>query len=185
MSTKIYDAYVVEGLDFEELHKHLCKFRKFYIQECINLLTSVLKPGMSNFGELAELLLSLMRRHANIPLNFESCIIVIPYRGKIYLKFFCDWHIFNSRVFKKFFGKHFKDFHYQDQADRPKDIDSKVWKARRGVWNAVMRRGGPTFTEMGFTFLLVDESIIFRIVYGALMKRRKLDKVNENNENNV
>jgi hypothetical protein len=174
MSTKIYDAYVVEGMTIDQLLDHLVKFRKTYIKDSIDFLESVLKDDKDlNFGRLTELLISVMRGGSHNPLNMESSILIVPYKGKLYIKFFVDRHMLHTGAFEKLVNKkYFKDFHYQNQTDRPKEVNSKEWEKRRRIWDGIMKRG-ITFAEVGLIFKLIDETNASWIVHAAIIKKNE------------
>jgi len=61
----------------------------------------------------------------------------------------------------------FIDYHYQNQADRPKNITAREWKKRQKAWDEAIGDHPPALR--GFTMTLLDRFSLYSAVAGDVM----------------
>jgi hypothetical protein len=87
-----------------------------------------------------------------IPLDFDCSMVVFYYHKKVYVQFFN----FNRKwddVFKELRKiRKIKDWHYQDQADKPDNVSEKTWVERENVWEGIFKEHeADTPAQCGFS----------------------------------
>lgn len=73
--------------------------------------------------------------------NFDACLIVCPKKNKLYFRTSCD--VLMHNVFD-FVESHpnVVDYHYQTQADKPEEISTVQWSARKRTWESLIEPNG-------------------------------------------
>jgi hypothetical protein len=190
MSTKIYNAYEFKG-SIQELFVMLNRIRQKYWKECYAILdkystttiADIEKSGIASKRNDKYLIMhkpeDLITRHHSIlqdvldsiidmgynnPLNLSASCVVYPVdkpKKRILVQFF------GIRDVKKLLGKNyelFKDFHYQNQADKPDKISDAEWDMREKIWDKIFGSCGSP-AECGLVFDLVHKSNLFNFCY--------------------
>lgn len=209
MSTKIYNAFLIECVDYNQLFEIIQNMKKYcnetlyseYFQRLIELeveeedmyylkkenpdlhweLTEVFYEDIisKDFTRQIEPLSELP--HENCLESFDNEIIVFESFVKPHTDpntTFTE-HINNQGtkgipvivVGKEAFDyaqKHFKDFHYQDQTDKPEEISETDWLFREKIWQNCLKTGIPS-TD-GLEIKLSDESSVNQLHLMNLMK---------------
>jgi hypothetical protein len=74
-----------------------------------------------------------------IPLDFDCSMVVFYYHKKVYVQFFN----FNRKwddTFKELRkSRKIKDWHYQNQTDKPDNLSDEYWSAREDVWEGIFK----------------------------------------------
>lgn len=112
MSTKIYDAYRVEGGDFAYVYDVLNQIQMDYIASVRMFMLGVQsRKQYDNFSEFNDLFEEL---------DFEASIVVYLHNGKIYLQFFNSRYVSIDKLdtVKDLIATNkITDYHYQNQSD--------------------------------------------------------------------
>jgi hypothetical protein len=147
MSTKIYNAYKYTGKNIESLFRELQNFKKKYVEwkyGCVlfYLMDNCYREGLKIEAVEGWQIIELMKKYTDIGgwdvLNMQASVMVYPYKGDLYIQFFGV-----DRLDSKFKNK--KDFHYQDQTDKPSIITEKQWENRSKTWDKIL---GATHTPI-------------------------------------
>jgi len=189
VSTKIYNAYRFDGsLEslFQVLKNLRQKYRKEVVKRIINAkdtlaLDHIDKIAASEFyplsircGEhqlyrakisdlsapmLEKLLKFAIVGRRNSLLNISASAVIYPHQNKLYVQFF------GVNPPKK--DKRFKDFHYQDQEDKPDSISTQEWNRREKVWDSILDDDAiPAVSGLTYEF----HNQLFEIAYSAYDK---------------
>lgn len=171
MSTKIYNGYMSDL----PLHKLLDKFKevlpgfkktilegfyksliKEYIISCDVKKEEITLPGLSNYHNTCDEYLKDLgeykRSSHEVDLDLKTDCCVFPLRGKTLILFYTD-----NQPANKFWESldFIKDYHYQNQTDRPDNITARQWKKRKNDWDLVLGGNGwgkPIDNGYSFTF---------------------------------
>lgn len=112
MSTKIYDAYRVDGGDCAYVYEVLNRIQTEYTAAVRMFMLGVQgRKQYDNFSEFNDLFEEL---------DFESSVVVYLHKGKIYLQFFNSRYVSIDKldVVKDLIDTNkLVDYHYQNQAD--------------------------------------------------------------------
>ena len=201
MSTKIYNAFLIECVDYNQLFKTIQDMKKYcnetlyykYFQRLIELnveeedmhylkkenpdlhleLTEVFHKDIISKDLLQQIEINKLL-HKNFQESFDNEIIVFESFVKPHFdqNTIFPEHINNQGtkcvpviVFGKeafaYAEKHFKDFHYQDQTDKPEDIFETDWLFREKAWQNRLKTGIPSVD--GLEIKLSDESSVNRL----------------------
>jgi hypothetical protein len=100
-----------------------------------------------------------------IPLDFDCSMVVFYYRKKVYVQFFNFnyWWIPVFADLRK--TRKIKDYHYQDQTDKPDRLSDEKWNEREDVWEGIFKeQESDTPSQCGFTVNFMDrlQHILFR-----------------------
>ena len=169
MSTKIYNAYKYNGT-ITELHKELFRMRLDCRQLIENKLIEI-QHGRMDFWDLSAMMgkgfggESFAKR-----IGIDDCAIIYPHEDNLYVQFFnpSDLGDYRSEVME--LNGNFKDYHYQNQTDKPDEVSDEDWEERGRVWDEIFEgldNDAPTgaglrytfITEMGLTLLAHDAYI--------------------------
>jgi hypothetical protein len=168
MSTKIYNAYEAEFSSIEDMHQKMNSIRP-KIKEVLKLraehrviedwiqyvddATMKGEPIKKYFWDICnearvkfKEIKTNDKRNINYDFYFEA--VVMPYKGKQYIKIFCEGTYFSlCNLFEEFA----KDFYYQNSTDKPKEISQKEWDHRSEVWDAIFSNS-LVWIENGFLY---------------------------------
>ena len=143
MSTKIYDAYRVDGGDFVYVYDLLNQIQTEYLAAVRMFMLGVQgRKQYDNFSDFNDLFEEL---------DFESSIVVYLHKGKIYLQFFNSRYMSIDKldIVKNLIeANKIVDYHYQNQADPwfyyDESIDESRYPAleeehgeRGEIWNEI------------------------------------------------
>lgn len=141
MSTKIYEAYKVDkSIDALKLFNILKNIKKEVIAFYKNLSSEQwiidlhkLQFSSTATEEQKKLFEKMFGSRLQTDVT-ESCVVYFHKTGT-YIQFFMNRkleHLYNK-------NRKFKDFHYQDQADMPSNINEKEWNDRRKIWEDIYK----------------------------------------------
>ena len=153
MSTKIYNAY-----KWNSTIENLLEFLKSLQPKVWAWKKEILVGAIRNLEK--DLLLDHIKNDSyqglNSPFNVLSSSVVYINQGKFYVQFF--------DVDSKFLdSKNLKDFHYQNQVDKPEDITDCQWEKRRKIWSEIFKTGRPS--DDGFTYDFISVDNLYRFSY--------------------
>jgi len=168
MSTKIYQAYEADFSSIEDMHQKMNSIRP-KIKEVLKLraehrviedwiqyvddATMKGEPIKKYFWDIcneARVKFKEIKTNdqRNINYDFYFEVVVIPYKGKQYLKIFCEGTYSElCNLFEEFS----RDFYYQNSTDRPKEISKKEWDHRSDVWHGILNKS-LVWIENGFLY---------------------------------
>lgn len=139
MSTKIYDAYVIDKVfslgefnkECRSLSDKLSEKRKDLIKDRFT------KESYSEtYFELSKMLLQAEREKTRLHLliDFGASLCAFELNNKTYILFY-----YEEESFKDIFTDHFKakDFSYWNNTDKPDEISELDWENRRRVWDII------------------------------------------------
>jgi hypothetical protein len=92
-------------------------------------------------------------------------MVVFYYQKKVYVQFF-NFNYWWRDTFKELRKtRKIKDWHYQDQTDKPDNIPDEAWSKRESVWEGIFKEhdsGAPS--QCGFSVDFIDriQHIIMR-----------------------
>jgi hypothetical protein len=166
VSTKIWNAYECEFKSIDEMQEKLLSIRLFIWLSLLSKMhkrvawdwvyyvdknTLEGKPIEKKFYEVSqevseryEKIKSSGIRDVDYDFYFE--VVVIPHKGKQYLKVFFD----DVDIYSDLFEKIGKDFHYQNCTDKPKDISEEEWERRMETWDEIL--GDNPWNKVGFIY---------------------------------
>jgi hypothetical protein len=111
-----------------------------------------------------------------VPLDVDCSMVVFYYHKKVYIKFF-NFNYWWDDVFKELRkSRKIKDWHYQDQTDKPDRISDAAWSKREEVWEGIFKEQESDIpSHCGFTvdFMVRLRHIIMR--WHNLIYRGSLD----------
>jgi hypothetical protein len=111
-----------------------------------------------------------------ISLDVDCAMVVFYYRKKVYVQFF-NFSRWWDDTFKKLRkSRKVKDWHYQNQTDKPDNVSDKKWAERENVWEGIFKEhGANTPAQCGFTVEFINrlQHIIMR--WHNLLYRGSLD----------
>jgi len=166
MSIKVYNAFkvrradhfwaVVRDIKVEATKRVTEVLRSFYLAHMENVDTTspVYQSALADRSDwdpqTAEYMARISIAHRFIeqsyreqsvsmqrnPYNFDVSVGFYEFEGGIYLRTFCDWTMGEVLDFVAK-DKRLRDFHYQTQTDRPKEITARAWRERRRVWDGI------------------------------------------------
>lgn len=159
MSTKIYDAYVSE-LSILELLPKFIKIAPKIKKTCINeVLEDVYELAVFSFDKqnkektFDEIKDKYYREISKEERGVNNGLLVMlyPFESKTYMLFFGKTkhiEIIENEI-------ELKDFHFQDQSDKPEEISDKDWYNRLEIWDKILGGDGygkPIDYGLQFTF---------------------------------
>jgi hypothetical protein len=111
-----------------------------------------------------------------VPLALDCSMVVFYYRKKFYAQFFGFdyWWAGTFKELRK--TRKIKDWHYQNQTDKPDNVSDKAWEERENVWEGIFKeQESDTPAQCGFTVNFIDriQRIIMR--WHNLIYRGSLD----------
>lgn len=179
MSTKIYDAYRVQGMTARELLDFFIEIRKdFFTKVTIQLSQYPYfkdKDYLATTDELKRIFRSGMRD----PFNYVSSVMIYPYENDFYCVFFGMSDMLNGVTYleelerNETFMKHFSDFHYQNQTDQPDNVTDEEWNLRRDTWDKLISEY--SFKRSGLEFTFIDAEDDWEVAL-AVSRLNRTDK---------
>jgi hypothetical protein len=171
MSTKIYNAYAYSGDNgifglfkvLEELkQKHIeQEIRTKYVFFDFSQETGRVETEFHVYRLIEE----ETRKGLNHPHNMAASVAIYPHKRKLYVQFFGV----NEKLIKK--CGCFKDFHFQNQVDKPKRITYAEWEHREKIWDEIFAEDKPsTPSDCGLVFKLDTFDILHTISKGIFDK---------------
>lgn len=179
MSTKIYNGYVIPKMDLikllafcKETQKKMQKTKNKVLAKTIaELCTVKLDEALVHQKEkpkdvLTSVTIEVMDRVRNIKktqsrdpeVDFESTASFFPMKDKTLVLLYTDQKELTS-CWEKI--PQVKDYHYQNQTDRPKKISQKDWNKREKDWEKVLLNQTPAVpSQNSFSFTFTDDSTI-------------------------
>ena len=177
MSTKIYNGYLLPKMDMIKL-LNFCKSTQKSLQKsknkilaktmaelcCEKLDDAILKQNPKPNSVLSLVSREIMDRVHNIKktqsrdpeVDFESSACFFPMSNKTLVLFFSDKKEITSTWEKT---AKVKDYHYQNQTDRPNKVSAKDWKQREKDWNKVLLNKVPAVpSQNSFSFVFTDDN---------------------------
>lgn len=182
-------AYIFNG-DLAELFKFKKELAKAYAKDVSAVLESLKesKVGKMNAGrdigalrmqklcknktigelqhyELCEILESIAQMQMSAPFDFAASVMMYHCENTMILQFIGIPFLYKDS--KKLLARHvkkgtLKDFHYQDQADKPEEITRKEWDFRKRIWKKIWKDVS-RYSQAGFAFDL--HSFLWNICY--------------------
>ena len=141
LTLKGIQKYTEKGFVFWDIVKRYVlrvgirkKFRKHNIKK-INTPLNEMHPF-----DLQFILEAFIKQQRNEPFNFDASMVLIEYKGQIYVQFF-GFH--GYKYLNDIFGKYFDglikngilaDRHYQNSTDAENEDD---WEDRKSMWNEI------------------------------------------------
>lgn len=178
MSTKIYNAYIYDG-NMESLLPHLLdlKLRVWKAAEehlKIWLETDGLKDLRNHNIRLK--MLEASSRKTYDPYNMDSSMVVIPHPDtskNLSLAVFFGVSYTNPQgknsteedIFGDLASK-FKDYHYQNQSDKPEEITDEEWDERKEVWDEVLKESD-FFADVGYAYSFIEPDNYYRFLWNC------------------
>jgi hypothetical protein len=110
------------------------------------------------------------------PLDVDCSMVVFYYRKKVYVEFF-NFNYWWDDVFKELCkSRKIKDWHYQDQTDKPDCLSDKAWAERQAVWEGIFKeQESDTPSHCGFTMDFIDRIRYIIMRWHNLIYRGSLD----------
>ena len=179
MSTKIYNGARLPKIDMQELLK-FCKelqkkfeqakyvgIRSSFAERFIRVLDreSMKSAEKVDFKKIRadtwnrftdSIMQADMKKQRHPWDDFETSAVFFPMKDKVLAIFYGD-----NKEMLDIWEKNVEDYHYQDQSDRPEDVDAKGWKARKSDWDEVLLNGNGIPSQNGFTFKFTSNDDIF------------------------
>lgn len=169
MSTKIYDAYICPKFrSIDHMHNTFKKIKDRIKKEVVKRYQGKIaqdwadyqdnciiknKKITSPFHEIASKASKEFQKNVNnskdcdASYNFIFEIMIIPYRKNIYIKIFTQQTDLCNLLEE--YG--FKDFHYQNQTDRPEEISGREWAKRDVIWDNIFKNEN-TWRDIGISY---------------------------------
>ena len=174
MSMKIYNGIKFKSDDPEEIIAQLNSIKKRavenskrYIREGKGAALAVRVAGYTkntvfdidvedykqliDFREKLEFSFNKRYRSWDDP-AFKFSVVIIPYNGHLYGISYHEEIEENRSLLNSFID----EYHYQNQTDKPEDIDDEEWDARSDVWNEIFDKYVAP-SDAGFTYDIVKE----------------------------
>ena len=133
-----------EETEDEKYNRYIESMEKYGSLYCVLKLS---KDYVQNMMEFAEVDGTIMTHEYNV--SNKICIFPISKKRTLFMAFGSTlrhlmYEITTKEEWKDFREKYgVKDYHYQNQTDRPDDISQKEWSRRRKDWDIVMPTGIP------------------------------------------
>lgn len=159
MSTKIFDAYrfTKRGTPWETLWAIRDKAIENIEAQCLDFYRHRMEniiyteddfKGDPNdwthrLTHVHEATLEAVKKQANSmrrnDFDVDVSIKVAPYKGRFYLRAFCDHVSVLVGGCLNFLDEHpaLEDYHYQNCTDRPEGVTAQAWRHREKVWDAI------------------------------------------------
>jgi hypothetical protein len=175
MSTRIYDAYITDARPSHILHS-LQKLKEQLLASSKIELRRLLTPNPVE-GVTSEMLCESRLLIARVG-------IMSVFRGQHTFNKTCSAviYILAEKTVVQFFGidksmkleiagflemVNGKDYHYQNQTDKPDDVSDEEWAERERFWDAVFDID-PIPANVGFTYELITEKEAIALLIGAV-----------------
>ncbi|MBO5435375.1 hypothetical protein J6A31_06125 [bacterium] len=101
--------------------------------------------------------------------DFKSEIVIFPLKNRVLMMIFGNklQNFFSTLITEPEYQSlcekyNLRDYHYQNQTDRPENISAQTWAARGRVWNKLMKTGVPA--EDGMNITLTNFESMYRII---------------------
>ena len=185
MSIKIYTGFQFKHKNLMQIHREIMKFRKearalaerkaaqWQIKKAVEILDRfTLGGGKKEFrnkvktdGPFYMAFSELMERQREIEktkqrdpeVDFSFELSIHPLRNKVLGMYFAeDRDLIDLWMSKSFVV----DYHYQNQTDKPRDIDAKEWRQRARDWDRALPGAGVP-AESGFTAQVTGMRVAF------------------------
>lgn len=194
MSTKIYNGFLIETNDFNQLFaiidemKQACNktlYQKYFqryialkIEESDTRYLQEKQP--EQYTQLTNVLFSNHHRPTliekmqqyELPIldNYETCDneIILFKALAITHETVIPVMVFGTEAMH-YATEHFREYHYQDQTDQPEDISETQWQKRKHVWRQCLPSGIPS-----------DDGLVVRITDADSVNRLFIQNVSEN-----
>jgi hypothetical protein len=111
-----------------------------------------------------------------IPLDFDCSMVVFYYHKKVYVRFFNFNYKWDDTFKELRKSRKIKDWHYQNQTDKPDNISDESWSEQRSVWEGICKEHeADTPAQCGFSVNF--NTRIFHIImrWNNLIYRGSLD----------
>lgn len=194
MSTKIYNGFLIETNDFNQLFaiidemKQACNkalyqkyFQRYLALKTEESDTSYLQEKQpEQYTQLANVLfpnyhhptlIEKMQQY-ELPIldNYETCDneIVLFKALDIPHETVIPIMVFGTEAMY-YAMAHFKEYQYQDQTDQPEDISETQWQKRKNVWQQCLPSGMPS-----------DDGLVVRITDADSINRLFIQNVSKN-----
>jgi hypothetical protein len=116
------------------------------------------------------------RMEKGLPLDFDMAMVIFYYQKKVYVQFF-GFNYWWQDTFKELRNaQKIKDWHYQNQTDKPDNVSDELWNKRENVWEGIFKEHGSEVpAHCGFSVDFIDrlQHIIMR--WHNLLYRGNLD----------
>jgi hypothetical protein len=138
MSTKIYNAYITT-LSIDNIHKYLFKLKDEYWVWCKEWVLSKYPEGkVPSYLDMMKIIEEAIRSGRNEPLNVSASVAIYPKNNYTLIQFIGFPYPLMKRWTKRpTFRQKFKDYHYQNQVDKPESISDIDWNDRSKIWDSV------------------------------------------------
>lgn len=136
MSTKIFDVYITDKPIFDVFKVFGDLHVKYKRKDAVGTIDQT-------FGRAAD------------PLEITVAIIPLSKRRTIVKPFYSDLE--NTECAKELaeiLNTQFKDYHYQNQTDKPDDISPQEWNARKMNWDRISDTYGSSYNDMGMIYTI-------------------------------
>lgn len=176
MSTKIYNGYILTTNDFVQIRDHIKEIRPWFDEIKKKHLIDVMdRMAMSRLDKMAldDTMQKLSAKEVKIQVRDEAMnalekaersatynypwditvnLTVIPLQGKTLALFYAHMKPY-VELWQSF--KWVKDYHYQNQVDKPEEIPDEEWETRKQDWELALPGAGIPALE-GFSIDICD-----------------------------
>jgi hypothetical protein len=175
-----YEEYVLQNLDkFKDIpgknlifkDSHLMGYEKRVLKWVNNFKEPKIPEWERPLKEMGVLEIGYVIQansrcqERGIPLDFDCSMVVFYYQKKVYVQFF-NFDYWWENTFKELRKtRKIKDWHYQNQTDKPDNVSEEVWAKREDVWEGIFKeQESDSPARCGFIVGFIDriESIIIR-----------------------
>jgi hypothetical protein len=186
-----YEEYVLSQLDkFKDRtgkemicrHSHLMGFEKDdlkHINPYRDPKISEWERPLKDMGDLEiEFVIKANSRcmSKGTPLDFDCSMMVFYYHKKVYVQFFNFNYWWNDIFAELCKSRKIKDWHYQDQSDKPDSLSDKAWAERKAVWEGIFKeQESDTPSHCGFIVNFSDRIRHIIMRWHNLLYRGNLD----------
>jgi hypothetical protein len=179
MSTKIYNAYKVEGLSIQEVMNKIlvCKEvhqDKVHEHMCDLLDPEWVKEKFKNVWGLYDKIVDDVTSQKMSVFGFNSSVVVYFHEDDIYIQEFINIRNFSIT---EVFCDNIRDYHYQNQCDVWHDMKlwektiteeqhtehQKDWERREKVWDEILDHSGIP-SNCGLSFEFYDKMDVMKSV---------------------
>ena len=158
MSVDFYDNLSLHNYDF--LNNDIFEFKNYKLslkqkekKSCFQLAYMTIS---SRYAQIKE------RGERDPFVDFDFAVAVYPIKNKILARYFTEQRVFEDLWFSQ---KFVKDYHYQNQTDRPENISEKKWDQREKDWDIALEeqcyKNIPSTGSFLFDFITANRCRIY------------------------
>lgn len=148
MSTKIYDAYQSTTTDICKLFKYFKQLKQTRVDYYNSIILDTIK--IEDIKQLEK----MTTETPYLKYKFSESVVVYPYKDRVFVQFFGNNDL--MKIVNK--CKLFKDFHYQNQTDKPERLTEKEWRNREKIWDNIFKGNDniPAQSGLVYDFMTYD-----------------------------